>query len=151
MPDLQHRKCRLLHSQFGAPAIVRDHHFTAVPGTADPQEPTIIIDSGRFSSVGSTPRDGHLRHLHSVHRPARPRPARTRPALTGREIEVLVAWLRAESKQEAAESLFISASTVSTHIARIRAKYDAVGRPATTKSALFARAIQDGYAALDDW
>ena len=33
---------------------------------------------------------------------------------------------------------------------RIRAKYDAVGRPARTKAALAARAIQDGYVALWD-
>lgn len=64
---------------------------------------------------------------------------------------MLLAWLRADSKHEAAAALFISASTVSTHIARIRAKYEAVGRAANTKSGLFARAIQDGYASLNDW
>ncbi|MEP9415661.1 MULTISPECIES: response regulator transcription factor [unclassified Gordonia (in: high G+C Gram-positive bacteria)] len=87
-----------------------------------------------------------MRHLYAVER-ADP----VRPRLSRREIEVLTAWLRAESKQEAAAALFISVSTVSTHVARIRTKYDNVGRAATTKSALFARAIQDGYASLDDW
>jgi hypothetical protein len=32
----------------------------------------------------------------------------------------------------------------------VRAKYAAVGRPATTKAALVARAIQDGIVNVDD-
>lgn len=76
---------------------------------------------------------------------------RMRPALSRREVEVLLAWLASESKEEAAARLFISASTVSTHISRIRAKYDAVARPAPTKAHLLARALQDGYTTLDRW
>lgn len=79
------------------------------------------------------------------------RPTPARPTLSAREIEVLLAWLRAESKEEAARQLFISPATVSTHIIRIRAKYAAVGRPAKRKAALFARAVQDGYTTLDEW
>lgn len=71
--------------------------------------------------------------------------------LTDREVEVLRTWLRHDSKQAAATELFISESTVSTHIARIRTKYSAVGRTAATKSELFIRAIQDGYVSLDEW
>ncbi|ROZ98650.1 DNA-binding response regulator [Gordonia sp. OPL2] len=74
-----------------------------------------------------------------------------RPVLSSREVEVLLAWLAAESKDEAASALFISASTVSTHLARIRAKYSAVGRDAPTKTHLLARALQDGYTSLDRW
>ncbi|MFT4394052.1 response regulator transcription factor [Gordonia lacunae] len=74
-----------------------------------------------------------------------------RPSLSDREIEVLLAWLAADSKEDAAARLFISASTVSTHLARIRAKYTAVGRGAPTKTHLFARALQDGYTGLDSW
>ena len=75
----------------------------------------------------------------------------TRPALSSREVEVLLAWLASESKEDAANRLFISASTVSTHISRIRAKYGAVGRPAPTKAHLLARALQDGYTTLEVW
>jgi len=82
---------------------------------------------------------------------ADPAAERTRPTLSRREVEVLLGWLAAESKEEAASKLFISASTVSTHIARIRAKYDAVGRPAPTKAHLLARALQDGLTTLDRW
>lgn len=73
------------------------------------------------------------------------------PRLSGREIEVLIAWLAADSKEQAAARLFITASTVNTHLTRIRAKYVAVGRPAKSKASLFARAIQDGHTTLDEW
>ncbi|WP_083812585.1 response regulator transcription factor [Gordonia neofelifaecis] len=74
-----------------------------------------------------------------------------RPALSTREVEVLLAWMAAESKEDAAHKLFISQSTVSTHISRIRAKYAAVGRCAPTKAHLLARALQDGYTTLEEW
>ena len=74
-----------------------------------------------------------------------------RPTLSAREVEVLLAWLAAESKAQAAGKLFITASTVNTHLTRIRAKYTAAGRPARSKANLFARAIQDGYTRLEDW
>jgi hypothetical protein len=40
--------------------------------------------------------------------------------------------------------------TVNTHLGRTRTKYAAVGRTATTKSALLARALQDGIIDLDE-
>jgi DNA-binding NarL/FixJ family response regulator len=73
-----------------------------------------------------------------------------RPSLPAREKEVLIAWFQAESKDLVAEKLHIAPSTVRTHLQRVRAKYAAVGRPATTKAALVARAIQDGIINLDD-
>ncbi|WP_425402202.1 response regulator transcription factor [Gordonia shandongensis] len=76
---------------------------------------------------------------------------RARPALSTREVEVLLAWMASESKEDAAHRLFISQSTVSTHISRIRAKYAAVGRSAPTKAHLLARALQDGYTSLEEW
>lgn len=47
--------------------------------------------------------------------------------------------------------MYITERTLSTHIERIRAKYDALGRPAQTKAALLARAIQDGLVDVDDF
>lgn len=73
------------------------------------------------------------------------------PRLSAREIEVLLAWLRADSKQDVALELHVGVGTVNTHISRIRTKYINVGRPAPTKAALFARAIQDGHTTLDEW
>ncbi|MCV7219713.1 LuxR family transcriptional regulator [Mycolicibacterium elephantis] len=73
-----------------------------------------------------------------------------KPCLAAREIEVLLSWLQTESKEMVAEHLHISPTTVRTHLQRIRAKYAAVGRPARTKAALAARAIQDGLLTVDD-
>lgn len=70
-------------------------------------------------------------------------PPADRPMLSAREREVLFSWFRTESKETVASDLFITVGTVNTHLKRIRAKYAAVGRPATTKASLVARAIQD--------
>ncbi|WP_342216093.1 LuxR C-terminal-related transcriptional regulator [Nocardia farcinica] len=71
--------------------------------------------------------------------------------LSARERQVLVAWLLGDSKGAASRKLYLSSSTVMTHIARIRDKYAAVGRPAPTKAALLARALQDGLVTLDQY
>jgi DNA-binding NarL/FixJ family response regulator len=73
-----------------------------------------------------------------------------RPSLAPREKEILLTWFRTDSKDEAARQLSIAPSTVRTTLQRIRAKYSAIGRPATTKVALAARAIQDGIIGIDD-
>jgi DNA-binding NarL/FixJ family response regulator len=73
-----------------------------------------------------------------------------RPKLAPREKEVLIAWFRTESKELVASQLQIAPTTVRTHLQRVRAKYAAVGRPATTKAALVARAIQDGIVSVND-
>jgi DNA-binding NarL/FixJ family response regulator len=70
--------------------------------------------------------------------------------LSEREREVLVAWFQTESKEAVGKRLFIAPTTVRTHLQRARAKYAGVGRPAPTKSALLARAIEDGILSLDD-
>ena len=63
---------------------------------------------------------------------------------------MLIAWFRTESKELVAEQLGIAPTTVRTHLQRVRTKYAAVGRAATTKAALVARAIQDGIIDVDD-
>jgi DNA-binding NarL/FixJ family response regulator len=73
-----------------------------------------------------------------------------RPNLSQREKEVLVAWFQTESKELVGKRLYIAPTTVRTHLQRARAKYAAVGRPAPTKSALLARAIEDGILSLSD-
>jgi DNA-binding NarL/FixJ family response regulator len=73
-----------------------------------------------------------------------------RPRLTPREQEILLAWFQTESKDLVAQRLFISASTVRTYLQRVRAKYAAAGRPAPTKAALVARAVQDGIISVDE-
>lgn len=70
--------------------------------------------------------------------------------LSDREKQVLAAWLRTDSKEEVARSLQIAPATVRTHVQRVRIKYANAGRPAPTKSALLARAIEDGIVGLSD-
>ncbi|MFC5950162.1 response regulator [Pseudonocardia lutea] len=67
-----------------------------------------------------------------------------RPVLSEREREVLLAWFESDSKQLVAERFHLSVKTVDTYIGRVRIKYADAGRPATTKAALVARALQDG-------
>ena len=79
-----------------------------------------------------------------------PNPVRSRPTLAPREREVLLAWILCDNKDDVARQLGISATTVRTHLQRIRDKYAAAGRPAPTKAALVARAIQDGLVDVND-
>ncbi len=73
-----------------------------------------------------------------------------RTKLSQREKEVLVAWFQTESKELVGKQLYIAPTTVRTHLQRVRAKYAGVGRDAPTKSALLARAIEDGLLGLND-
>lgn len=82
-----------------------------------------------------------------------PRPTPTTvggPSLSPRETEVLVHWLKQESKSATGQSLYITASTVRTHLQRIRQKYADAGRPARTKTILAIRAIQDGLVDVNE-
>ncbi len=73
-----------------------------------------------------------------------------RPVLSDREREVLIAWFECESKQLVATKLHLSVKTVDTYIERVRMKYADSGRPATSKSALMVRALQDGIVDLTE-
>lgn len=73
-----------------------------------------------------------------------------RTNLSEREKEVLITWFQTESKELVGSRLYIAPTTVRTHLQRARAKYAAVGRPAPTKAALLARAIEDGVLSLSD-
>jgi len=73
-----------------------------------------------------------------------------RPHLTERQRQIVLAWLQYGTKERVAQALFVTPSTVKTHIQRIRKSYIDVGRPAGTKFALFIRAVQDGLISIDD-
>lgn len=74
--------------------------------------------------------------------------AADRPRLAPMELAALRAWFASSSKGMAAAMLGISPRTVDTYIERVRIKYAAVGREAPTKSALVARALEDGLVTL---
>lgn len=73
-----------------------------------------------------------------------------RPRLTPRETAVLKAWFACSSKSLAARRLFLSPRTVDSYITRVRVRYAAVGRSAPTKTALVARALEDGLITMAD-
>jgi DNA-binding NarL/FixJ family response regulator len=142
--------CRLGHR-----VIVYSHHVT---------DEVILtcLDVGALTYVATSEGEDHLCeaiYAARSHTPyVSPRMARAllndrtvgRPHLSKREREVLVAWFQTENKELVGRRLFIEPSTVRTHLQRVRAKYAAVGRPAHTKAALIARAVQDGILSIDD-
>ncbi|MEU6414714.1 response regulator transcription factor [Microbispora sp. NPDC046933] len=67
-----------------------------------------------------------------------------RPRLSDREREALLLWFQSMSKESVARRMGISEATVRQYIDRVRVKYAKMGRPAPTKTALLARAIEDG-------
>ncbi len=69
-------------------------------------------------------------------------PSRRHTGLSPRDTEVLPGWLRHDSGS--------AAPADSPVIARIRERYAACGRPATTRAAPIARALQDGLLELHD-
>ena len=72
------------------------------------------------------------------------------PRLAPRETEVLLEWFRCESKELVARRLHLSPRTVAGYLDRVRVKYADAGRPAATKAALVARALQDGLVEVHD-
>lgn len=73
-----------------------------------------------------------------------------RPILSDQEREALLLWFQSMSKASVARRMRISEHTVKQYIARARVKYARVGRPAATKAALLARAIEDGIIRAED-
>lgn len=73
-----------------------------------------------------------------------------RPKLSGQERAALLFWFQGMSKESVAKRMSIAETTVRQYIARARAKYAATGRKAATKTALLARAIEDGLIRLDE-
>jgi DNA-binding NarL/FixJ family response regulator len=73
-----------------------------------------------------------------------------RPELTAQEMRVLIAWLLTDNKDGVSQKLHIAPSTVRTHLQRIRRRYSEINRPAPSKAALFARALQDGLVGIHD-
>ena len=65
--------------------------------------------------------------------------------LSPRQREVLALYASGEKTVRVASLTGLSPQTVTDYLARIRAKYAHVGRPAPTKTDLFKRAVEDGY------
>ena len=64
--------------------------------------------------------------------------------MSAQERQALLLWFQGMSKASVARRMSITENTVRQYISRIRMKYAAAGRPAASKDALLARAIEDG-------
>lgn len=73
-----------------------------------------------------------------------------RPVLSPKEREALLLWFQSMSKASVARRMRISEHAVKQYIDRARIKYTRTGRPAATKAALLARAIEDGLVRPDE-
>lgn len=138
------------------------HRVVVFSGTTDPDVVLDCVDQGASAFLTKTEGRAHLQAAvlaaaddrgyigpfaaGAMADDRRPR----RPRLSPREREVLLRWFRTESKDLVATSLHITRATVNTHLGRIRAKYAEVGRPAPTKAALIARALQDRIVTVDE-
>ena len=138
------------------------HRVIVYTCLADDDVVSAVLEAGAVSCVArSEPEHELAAAIHAAHndrshvgprmaKALHSEPRKVRPQLSRREREVLVEWFRTENKNAVAERLYIEPSTVATHLQRVRAKYAAVGRPAPTKAALVARAIQDDILDVDD-
>ncbi len=73
-----------------------------------------------------------------------------RPTLSDQEREALLLWFQSMSKASVARRMRISEHTVKQYVDRARIKYAKAGRPAASKAALLARAIEDGLVRPDE-
>ncbi|MFI6762585.1 response regulator [Micromonospora sp. NPDC050417] len=73
-----------------------------------------------------------------------------RPVLSEKEREALLLWFQSMSKASVARRMNISEHTVKQYVDRARIKYARAGRPAATKAALLARAIEDGLVRAEE-
>ncbi|MBN6034196.1 response regulator transcription factor [Amycolatopsis sp. 195334CR] len=73
-----------------------------------------------------------------------------RPTLSKQQLTALRYWFQGMSKASVGMRMGISEATVKLYIDRARAKYDNVGRRASTKDTLLARTIQDGLIRPDE-
>jgi DNA-binding NarL/FixJ family response regulator len=72
-----------------------------------------------------------------------------RAKLSAREMQTLRLYASGLPAKSVARRMGISGGTVATNIKRIKAKYEASGRPAWTRMDLFRRAVEDGIIAPD--
>ncbi|MCW3841567.1 response regulator transcription factor [Micromonospora yasonensis] len=92
--------------------------------------PALLVEAVRAADNGDALVSPSLtlRLLRHLNPPAQPAAGRFRPALSNREIEVVRAIARGRTNQEIAAELFISLSTVKSHLAGIQHKLGARNR-----------------------
>ncbi len=136
--------------------VAAGYRVVAFSGHSDPEIVMETLDNGAHAYVSKEEGRAHL--VDAVLAAAADRPHVTRsqaramladqrparPALSEQERQALLLWFQGMSKESVGRRMSISENTVRQYISRARAKYAATGRPAPSKDALLARAIEDG-------
>jgi two-component system, NarL family, nitrate/nitrite response regulator NarL len=131
------------------------YRVVAFSGHSDPAIVMETLDSGAHAYVSKEEGRDHL--VEAVLAAAADRPYVTRsqakailadqrparPALSQQEQQALLLWFQGMSKASVGRRMSITENTVRQYINRARMKYAATGRPAPSKDALLARAIED--------
>jgi len=73
-----------------------------------------------------------------------------RPQLSSQELRLVRDYAAGMPLPAVAEKMHISVDTAAGYLKRVRAKYDAIGRDARSKSGLYREALRDGLLSLDE-
>jgi two-component system, NarL family, nitrate/nitrite response regulator NarL len=136
--------------------VAAGRRIVAFSAHTDPAVIIAVLDSGAHGYVAKDEGADHL--VDAVLAAATDRPYVTRsqakailadtraarPGLSAQERHALLLWFQGMSKASVARRMSISENTVRQYINRARMKYATAGRPAPSKDALLARAIEDG-------
>lgn len=73
-----------------------------------------------------------------------------RPQLSSQELRLVRDYAAGMPLPAVAEKMHISVDTAAGYLKRVRAKYDAIGRDARSKSGLYREALRDGLLSIDE-
>ena len=73
-----------------------------------------------------------------------------RPQLSSQELRLVRDYAAGMPLPAVAEKMHISVDTAAGYLKRVRAKYDAIGRDARSKSGLYREALRDGMLSIDE-
>jgi two-component system nitrate/nitrite response regulator NarL len=146
---------KLVTSQL-ARLVAAGNRIVAFSAHADPGLVRDVLDGGAHAYVAKD--EGREYLVEAVLAAAADRPCVTRsqakaflgdtgpgrPSLSVQERQALLLWFQGMSKASVGRRMSITENTVRQYIDRARMKYAALGRPALSKDALLARAIEDG-------
>jgi two-component system, NarL family, nitrate/nitrite response regulator NarL len=135
--------------------IATGWRIVAFSGHSEPAIVMAVLDAGAHAYIAKEEGRDHL--VEAVLAAAGDRPYVTRsqakailadtqpsgPALSAQERQALLLWFQGMSKASVGRRMSITENTVRQYINRARMKYAATGRPALSKDALLARAIED--------
>ncbi len=136
--------------------VAGGHRIVVFSAHVDPSIILAVLEAGAYAYVTKDEGRDHLVQTIVAAASDRPHVTRSqaqamladtrpgRPALSAQERQALLLWFQGMSKASVGRRMAITENTVRQYIDRARMKYAATGRPAPTKDALLARAIEDG-------